>query len=105
VGWAYLVAGDARSRFPGLWLIGLHVVGRHRGTGIGECLVQQAIESGRAQGFECVWLQVNTSNVAAATLYWRLGFVVVSDALWVARMDEHFLRYGARRVVMRAPLS
>jgi ribosomal protein S18 acetylase RimI-like enzyme len=105
VGWVYLLVGDAQSRFPGPWLFGLHVVGRCRGTGIGERLVRRAVESGRAQGFDCVWLLVNASNVAATMLYQHLGFVAADDALWVARMDEDFRRYGVRRLVMRAPLS
>jgi ribosomal protein S18 acetylase RimI-like enzyme len=105
VGWAYLVVGDAHSRFPGPWLFRLHVVGRYRGTGIGERLARRAVESGRAQGFDCVWLMVNASNVAATTLYRRLGFVAADDALSAARVDEAFRRYGARRLVMRAPLS
>ena len=105
MGWAYLVVGDARSRFPGPWLFGLHVVGRYRGTGAGERLARRVVESGRARGFDCVWLLVNASNVAGATLYRRLGFVVADDALSVARMDEEFRRYGVRRLVMRAALS
>jgi ribosomal protein S18 acetylase RimI-like enzyme len=105
VGWAYLVVGDAQSRFPGPWLFRLHVVGRYRGTGIGERLARRAVESGRAQDFDYVSLMVNESNVAASMLYRRLGFVVADDALSVARMDEAFRRYGVRRLVMRAPLS
>jgi GNAT superfamily N-acetyltransferase len=105
VGWAYLVVGDAQSRYPGPWLFRLHVVGRYRGAGIGERLTRRVVESGRAQGFDYIWLMVNASNVAATTLYRRLGFVAADDALSVARMDEEFRRYGVRRLVMCAPLS
>lgn len=105
VGWAYLVVGDAQSRFPGAWLFRLHVPVHYRGMGIGERLARRVVESGRTQGFDCVWLMVDASNVAATTLYRRLGFVAADDALSVARMDEEFRRYGVRRLVMRALLS
>ena len=104
VGWEYLVVGDAQSPFPGPWLVGLYVVGRCRGRGIGARLVRRAVESCRVQGFDCLSLRVNAPNAVAIALYERVGFVVLDDALLVTRMDEEFRRYGVRRVVMRAHL-
>jgi GNAT superfamily N-acetyltransferase len=104
VGWAYLAVGDARSRYPGPWLFRLNVPVRYRGTGIGEHLARRVVEACRARDLDCVWLMVDASNVAATTLYRRLGFVAAHDALSVARMDEEFRRHGVRRLVMRAPL-
>lgn len=102
VGWEHLVIGDAASRFPGPWLVGLYVVGRCRGRGIGGRLVRQALESCRSRGFDCLSLQVSAADGVAVALYRRCGFVEVDDAAWVARMDDQYRRHGLRRVVMHA---
>lgn len=52
----------------------LGVDDRHRGTGVGGALVERAIVELAARGASTVFLTVREDNVAARTLYARLGF-------------------------------
>jgi ribosomal protein S18 acetylase RimI-like enzyme len=74
--------GLALLRFrPSVWtdqqeayLQELYVVPNRRGRGIGEALLEAAIETSRRAG--AAWIELNTgeTDIAARTLYKKLGF-------------------------------
>jgi len=55
--------------------LGMHVVGSHRGRGIGSALMSEALRWARRSGIERVELTVYPHNRAAIALYRRFGFV------------------------------
>lgn len=48
-----------------------------RGSGVGRLLVQQVLDDCRAAGASFVSLEVRASNLAALSLYHKMGFVAV----------------------------
>lgn len=58
------------------WLEDLFVREPARGLGVGEALVQAALESARERGCRRVELDVNEGNDPALALYGRLGFEI-----------------------------
>ena len=56
------------------WVAGVGVVKARRGTGLGEALMRELLDRARHLGLERVWLEVIVENVAARTLYEKLGF-------------------------------
>ena len=58
----------------GIW--GMHVAAEHRGTGIGQRLLREAISLAQTfEGVRQLTLYVNATNVGAIALYESLGFV------------------------------
>lgn len=54
---------------------GMYVAPEHREAGLGELLVRQVLQHARRLGVHQVNLGVNASNIAALTLYTKLGFI------------------------------
>jgi ribosomal protein S18 acetylase RimI-like enzyme len=52
------------------------VVPEHRGQGLGECLLQQAINGFLHCGMDFAGLEVTADNETAVRLYQRMGFTV-----------------------------
>ncbi len=48
---------------------------QHRGNGIGELLLEKAIEFARNNALKAIFLEVRTDNNAAISLYHKKGFV------------------------------
>ena len=74
VGWCD-IARYEREGFRHVGRLGIGILATHRGRGIGRRLMTAALDMARTKGFERVELEVFASNVEAATLYERLGFV------------------------------
>lgn len=55
-------------------VMNLAVHPEYRRRGVGALLLGRALESGKDEGAENVWLEVRTSNRAARTLYENFGF-------------------------------
>jgi ribosomal-protein-alanine N-acetyltransferase len=82
-----LVLEDAAAGIIGyavLWCIldqgelaNMAVAPAHRGRGLGAFLLSRVLEVARERGVETVFLEVRTSNQAAARLYARFGFTEI----------------------------
>lgn len=75
VGWCDILplSGEARAHAGRL---GMGVVAAHRRQGLGRRLIQAALAKAHAQGMSRIELSVRTDNLAAKTLYERVGFAV-----------------------------
>ena len=69
-----MVAGLSRAGMRRAHLEGVRVCGRHRGRGIGERLVAEAIASAKAAGCGLVQLTSDATRTDALRFYERLGF-------------------------------
>ena len=56
------------------WVAGVGVVAGRRGEGHGEALMRELVRRARDAGVRRLWLEVIVENVAARTLYEKLGF-------------------------------
>ena len=74
VGWADIMRFP-REGFRHGGRLGMGLVPRARGHGLGQALLARALGDARERGLERVELEVYGSNVAAIALYERLGFV------------------------------
>ena len=55
-------------------LINIAVHPDRRGKGLGYYLLEKMIKEGISKGIQSIWLEVRTSNLAAQSLYQKLGF-------------------------------
>jgi len=69
--WGYICCWVAG---PEVQILNLAVHPERRRCGLGFRLMEQAVETGTAEGAECFWLEVRTSNLAAQRLYGGFGF-------------------------------
>lgn len=70
-----------------------------RGQGLGQKLVNLAMEDARARGFRSVFLETTDGLAASMAIYESLGFVVVSD-------EEDDLWHGrGRHIIMELELK
>lgn len=75
VGWCDVVP-KARPALRHSGVLGMGVVGTHRGRGIGTALIDATLKAARAGGLARIELTVRTDNDRAKALYERFGFVV-----------------------------
>ncbi|MYG81768.1 MAG: ribosomal-protein-alanine N-acetyltransferase [Gemmatimonadetes bacterium] len=86
-GYAVVVIGDGEAE-----LANLAVSTARRGRGIGEALLEGALEVLRDRGASCAYLAVRASNERAARLYRRHGFREIgTHAGYYARPREDAL--------------
>jgi RimJ/RimL family protein N-acetyltransferase len=74
VGWCDI----NRNRRPGLQhsgVVGMGLLPRYRGKGLGRMMLERAISDARVKGIERIELEVFASNTPAIRLYEGLGFV------------------------------
>ena len=64
------------------WLDELYVVPAHRGRGVGEALLQRALEHARGAGCRAVELEVDAGHARAEHLYVRAGFAPLPRTRW-----------------------
>lgn len=74
VGWCD-IARSPREGFRHSGRLGIGLLPRYRGRGLGERLMIAAIDAARDRGMERIELEVFGSNDRAIALYERLGFV------------------------------
>lgn len=65
-----------------MWLEELYVLPERRGQGIGQRLLDAALEGARARGCLAVELEVEASHSRAANLYARAGFRALDRVHW-----------------------
>lgn len=70
-----LVARRART----WWVAGMGTAPAHRRRGLGQRALNAAIAAAAEQGGETIWLEVIDRNLAAVSLYEKLGFATVRD--------------------------
>jgi GNAT superfamily N-acetyltransferase len=81
-----VVSGGVNDRHPGtLWLYGMYVTPRARGTGIAEQLVEVVVEWARDQGVSALHLQVAAPMIHARAFYERAGFRATGDVVIMER--------------------
>lgn len=75
VGWCDILplSGEARAHAGTL---GMGVIAGYRRQGLGRRLIQAALAKAHAQGMSRIELSVRTDNLAAKTLYERVGFAI-----------------------------
>jgi RimJ/RimL family protein N-acetyltransferase len=73
VGWAD-ISPAANPRFAHRGFLGMGLIASHRGRGIGQQLLQTALEHAKLIALEKVELSVYTENATAISLYKKLGF-------------------------------
>lgn len=73
---------DQRSGLKQAYVFLLYVAAKHRHQGLGSALMQHAQTWAQQQGYKQVSLQVFEDNVAAMTLYEKLGYQ--SQAKWMS---------------------
>lgn len=71
-------------------VLGMGVVAQYRGNGIGNALLRAVIESARARGLVRVELTVREKNLAALTLYRKVGFRVEGIKHKAVRLDGEY---------------
>jgi len=70
-----------------LWVEELYVRPEHRGRGIGQQLLEAALEVARARGCRTAELEVEASHARAANLYRRAGFRPLDRIHWALMLD------------------
>jgi len=71
------------------------VVPRHRGSGLGTCLIEQALTGFRGHGLRRASLEVTADNSRAVRLYQRLGFRRAKTVYKVVEPSAEAPIYGA----------
>lgn len=80
VGFAKLVPPFVDQAEPDAWQLGqLYVVADHHGGGIGDALMDWAVDTARARRAPALYLTVWEDNARARRFYARRGFVHVGD--------------------------
>jgi GNAT superfamily N-acetyltransferase len=81
-----VASGGVNDRYPRtLWLYGMYVTPRARGTGIAEQLVEVVAEWARDQGESSLYLHVAAPMVRARAFYERAGFRATGDVIVMDR--------------------
>ncbi len=73
VGWVDISQGKA-PRMSHRGFLGMGIIKKYRGQGIGTMLLQKAIEQAKHTDLEQIELSVYTTNVVAIKLYEKFGF-------------------------------
>ncbi len=70
------------------WIEDVVVDAAARGRGVGEALVQAAVEQARLSGIDRVSLTSNPSRTAARALYRKMGFEAVETTVFARKIVE-----------------
>ena len=91
VGWCDIIA-DARESFRHSGVLGMGLLARYRGKGLGRALLRETVSASARGGITRVELEVFASNTQAIALYEGFGFrhegVKVSGRLIDGRSDD-----------------
>lgn len=74
VGWCDVVASSDRGVFAHRGTLGIGVLARWRGLGIGRRLIEATVAAAFARGFARLELRVRADNAVAIALYESVGF-------------------------------
>lgn len=70
--------------------LGIGVVNRYRGMGIGKALMQAALQKAKDDGLTRIELTVRQNNIRAIALYTKLGFVTEGLHINAVRIDGKY---------------
>jgi GNAT superfamily N-acetyltransferase len=70
------------------WLEELYVVSARRGRGVGQALLERAVEVAREHGCRAVDLEVDVDHARAERLYRRNGFVGLPRRRWALSLTS-----------------
>jgi len=70
--------------------LGIMVAARHRGKGVGNALMLEAIRRAREKGFEKICLSTFSDNLAAIRLYKKHGFEIIGVRKKQFKMREEY---------------
>jgi diamine N-acetyltransferase len=90
VGYVHLVSGPAPAAVQGpapLELKRLYVARAWHGQGVGQALMDAALDAARARGAETLWLGVWERNPRAVAFYRKYGFTRVGEHTFVLGAD------------------
>ena len=96
---------DEMTAYPDWWIFGVIVHPKYRGKGIGEKLVQMALQKAEEYNASRVNLTVFENNRAAIELYRKLGFHQASIKELEAILEEDVRQGKARRIIMSRDIS
>jgi signal peptidase I len=96
---------ENQTLYPDLWIFGMKVRTRYRGSGIGEKIMRIVIEKAREEGAFRINLLVFEKNKAAINLYHKMGFRQISIPGLDKQLEEEAHREPCRRIVMARPLE
>lgn len=71
--------------------LGIGVLARERGAGVGELLLRAAVARARDQGFTRIELMVRVDNPRAIALYERVGFAHEGVLRHAFRVDDEYI--------------
>jgi ribosomal protein S18 acetylase RimI-like enzyme len=80
----------------------LYVQPRHRGTGIGQSLLERGLDFARDAKAPSVWLTTNSENAPAIAFYLKQGFEKVGTTHFRIQ-DQGYLNDVFRRAVSQSP--
>jgi RimJ/RimL family protein N-acetyltransferase len=83
--------------------LGMGLLPRYRGRGIGERLIRATIEAARAAGIERIELHVYGRNARAAALYRKVGFVHEGTLVRGKKLDDEYDDVHLMGLLLRPP--
>ena len=89
VGWIDIMVEDIEG-FTHVGRLGMGVLKRYRGRGIGQTLFEAALHAAQDEGLERVELDVYASNTAAISLYEKFGFEVEGRKRRARKLDGEY---------------
>jgi RimJ/RimL family protein N-acetyltransferase len=89
VGWCDIQPMARETQAHG-GVLGMGIVGSHRGKGIGKALMRAALEAARKAGLTRVELTVREDNLRAKALYEKSGFITEGVKRKAALHDGHY---------------
>jgi ribosomal protein S18 acetylase RimI-like enzyme len=88
-GWCDISSME-RPIYDHVGVLGMGVVSEYRGNGIGHALIRSVLESAKARGLKRIELVVREKNLAALSLYRKVGFRVEGIKHQAARLDGEY---------------
>ena len=89
VGWCDISSLE-RPIYAHSGVLGMGVIAEYRGNGIGNALLRSVLESAKTRGLTRIELTVREKNLAALTLYRKVGFRVEGIKQKAVRLDGEY---------------
>ena len=90
VGWCDVLPADLRALRAHTGMLGIGVLAKQRGRGVGGALLRETLKGARAFGFTRVELAYRAGNAGVARLYERFGFVREGMQRNAVRLDGKY---------------
>ena len=96
---------EDKSIYPDWWIFDMLVRTPYRGAGIGEGLLQMALETAAKNGAVRMNLLVFEQNTAAINLYRKMGFRKTSIPGLDAQLEKEVRQEARRRIILSKALQ